>query len=81
LPDLLCTASHGAFTDVRGAARHAGAVTTLRGDADFRLAVDRVLAQIYRTGEIEAIYNSWLLPLGKPGIPLMTMYLLNGLPE
>jgi ABC-type amino acid transport substrate-binding protein len=52
-----------------------------RGDADFRLAVDRVLAQIYRSGEIEAIYNSWLLPLGKPGIPLMTMYLLNGLPD
>jgi ABC-type amino acid transport substrate-binding protein len=52
-----------------------------RGDADFKLAVDRVLAQIYRSGEIEAIYGSWLQPLGKPGIPLMTMYLLNALPE
>ena len=52
-----------------------------RGDADFRLAVDRVLAQIYRGGEIETIYAQWLQPLGKPGIPLITMYLLNALPD
>lgn len=48
-----------------------------RGDADFRLAVDRVLAQIYASGEIEKIYGDWLAPLGKPTIPLITMYLLN----
>ena len=50
-----------------------------RGDPDFRLAVDRVLAQIYGSGEIEGIYNDWLAPLGKPTIPLITMYLLNAL--
>jgi glutamate/aspartate transport system substrate-binding protein len=51
-----------------------------RGDADFRLAVDRALAQIYRT-EIDAVYNAWLQPLGKPTQPLLTMYLLNALPD
>ncbi|HXZ48014.1 MAG TPA: amino acid ABC transporter substrate-binding protein [Usitatibacter sp.] len=52
-----------------------------RGDADFRLAVDRVLAQVYRSGEIEEIYGKWLAPLGKPSAPLVTMYLLNALPD
>ena len=51
-----------------------------RGDPDFRLAVDRMLAQVYRT-EIDAVYNAWLQPLGKPTLPLLTMYLLNALPE
>jgi ABC-type amino acid transport substrate-binding protein len=51
-----------------------------RGDPDFRLAVDRVLSQVYRS-EIDAIYNAWLLPLGKPTLPLLTMYLLNALPD
>jgi ABC-type amino acid transport substrate-binding protein len=52
-----------------------------KGDADFRLAVDRVLAQLYRSGEIEAVYGAWLGPLGKPTIPLLMMYMLNGLPD
>jgi glutamate/aspartate transport system substrate-binding protein len=51
-----------------------------RGDPDFRLAVDRALAQVYRT-EIDAVYNAWLQPLGKPTQPLLTMYLLNALPD
>jgi hypothetical protein len=51
-----------------------------RGDPDFRLAVDRALAHVYRT-EIDAVYNAWLQPLGKPTQPLLTMYLLNALPE
>ncbi len=57
------------------------AIVLKKGDADMRLMVDRVLAQIYRTGEIEAIYSRWLGPLGAPSVGLMGMYLLNGLPE
>jgi ABC-type amino acid transport substrate-binding protein len=57
------------------------AIVVKKGDADMRLMVDRVLAQIYRTGEIEAIYSRWLGPLGAPSVGLMGMYLLNGLPE
>jgi len=52
-----------------------------KGDPEFRLLVDRVLAQIYRTGDIEAIYSRWLGPLGTPSVGLMGMYLLNSLPE
>jgi ABC-type amino acid transport substrate-binding protein len=51
-----------------------------RGDPDFRLAVDRALANVYRT-EIDKVYEAWLSPLGKPGLPLLTMYLLNALPD
>jgi len=57
------------------------AIVLRKGDADMRLMVDRVLAQIYRTGEIESIYSRWLGPLGAPSVGLMGMYLLNGLPE
>ena len=52
-----------------------------RGDAAFRLTVDRVLARMYASGEIESIYGAWLGPLGKPTLPLLTMYLLNALPD
>ena len=51
-----------------------------RGDSDFRLMVDRVLANLYRT-DIDQIYGQWLQPLGKPTIPLLTMYLMNALPD
>jgi len=51
-----------------------------RGDADFRLAVDRVLANVYRN-EIDQIYVQWLGPLGKPTVPLLTLYLVNALPD
>jgi ABC-type amino acid transport substrate-binding protein len=52
-----------------------------RGDADFRLAVNRVLAAIYRSGEITAVYGRWLGPLGKPTAPLVALYLLNSYSE
>ena len=52
-----------------------------KGDAEFRLVVDRVLASLYRSGQIEEIYGEWLAPLGKPGLPLVSMYLLNSYPE
>jgi len=52
-----------------------------RGDADFRLAVNRVLATIYRSGEITGVYGRWLGPIGKPSAPLVALYLLNSYPE
>ena len=52
-----------------------------RNDGSFRLAVDRALAALYRTGEIAAIYERWFGGLGKPSTALQFMYLLNALPE
>lgn len=53
----------------------------MRRDADFRLAVDRTLSGLYRSGEIGVILKRWFEPLGNPGEGLKTMFLLNGLPE
>lgn len=52
-----------------------------RGDPDFRLAVDRTLARLYRSGEIAPIYNRWFGALGTPGPLLQAMFLLNAIPE
>lgn len=50
-----------------------------RNDPDFRLVVDRVIAQLYREGEIQDVYGRWLAPLGKPSDALIGLYLLNGI--
>jgi len=52
-----------------------------RNDADFRLAVNRALAALYRSGEVLPIYDRWFGAFGKPSPELQAMYLLNGLPE
>lgn len=52
-----------------------------RGDADFRLAVNRVLAGLYRTGAIEKIYADWLGRLGPPSLLLSAAYFMQGLAE
>ncbi len=52
-----------------------------RGDPDFRLAIDRSLAGLYRSGEIEAIFNRWLGPLGRPSTLLTALYYLQSIPE
>ena len=52
-----------------------------RNDAAFRLAVNRALAGLYRSGGIAPIYERWFGTIGKPSQPLQAMYLLNGLPE
>jgi len=52
-----------------------------RNDADFRLAVNRALAGLYRSGDVIKIYDRWFGALGKPSTALQAMYLLNGLPE
>ncbi len=35
------------------------ALAVRRDDSDFRLIADRTLAKLYRTGEIEAVYDRW----------------------
>ena len=53
----------------------------LRRDADFRLAVNRELARLYRSGDILNLYARWYGPLGEPSTLLKAMYFLNALPE
>ena len=52
-----------------------------RGDPDFRLAVNTVLARILRTGQIAEIYERWFGKLGKPSALLVATWATNGLPE
>jgi ABC-type amino acid transport substrate-binding protein len=52
-----------------------------RNDADFRLAVNRVLARLFRTGEVADVYKRWFGRLGDPSPGLLFMYRLQGLPE
>jgi glutamate/aspartate transport system substrate-binding protein len=52
-----------------------------RNDAAFRLAVNRALAALYRSGDIVEIYERWFGAFGKPSPAIQAMYLLNGLPE
>lgn len=53
----------------------------LRRDADLRLAVNRELARLYRSGDILNLYARWYGPLGEPSTLLKAMYFLNALPE
>jgi glutamate/aspartate transport system substrate-binding protein len=52
-----------------------------RGDAPFRLAVNRTLANLSRSDEIARIYEKWFGRIGRPTGVLVVMYLLNALPE
>ena len=52
-----------------------------RGDVDYRLAVNRVLARLYRTGEISKIYNQWLGRIGPPSLLLSAAYFIQSLSE
>ena len=52
-----------------------------RNDAAFRLAVNRALAGLYRSGDVVALYDRWFGTFGKPSQAIQAMYLLNGLPE
>jgi len=53
----------------------------MRRDADFRLAVNRELARLYRSGDILNLYARWYGPLGEPSTLLKAMFFLNALPE
>jgi ABC-type amino acid transport substrate-binding protein len=52
-----------------------------RDDHDFRLAVNRVLAGLYRGGGIQPIYERWLGPFGSPSLLLSAAYFIQGLAE
>jgi ABC-type amino acid transport substrate-binding protein len=52
-----------------------------RGDHEYRLAVNRVLARLYRTGDIQKIYEQWLGRLGPPSVLLSATYFIQSLSE
>jgi ABC-type amino acid transport substrate-binding protein len=52
-----------------------------RGDAGFRLSVNRALASLYRTGEVRPIYEKWFGSMTTAGPLIGAMYLMNALPE
>ncbi len=57
------------------------ALVVSRDDPELRLIVNRTLAGLYRSGEIDPIFQRWLGSLGRPGPLLHSMYYLNTLPE
>lgn len=53
-----------------------------RGDADFKLMVNKTLSGLFRSGEIEKIYDKWFTPLGAPmSDTLRTAFAIQTLPE
>jgi ABC-type amino acid transport substrate-binding protein len=52
-----------------------------RGDGDFRLAVDRALSHIYRSGEIVSIFQRTFGGKAEPSQILRTLYVISGLPD
>jgi len=52
-----------------------------RGDAAFRLSVNRVLAGMYRSGEVGPIFEKYFGSMTTAGPMIVGMYLMNGLPE
>ena len=52
-----------------------------RGDSDFRLAVDRALSHIYRSGEIVSIFERTFGGKAKPSQILQALYLTSSLPD
>jgi ABC-type amino acid transport substrate-binding protein len=53
----------------------------MRRDADFRLAVNRPLAQLYRSGDIKSVFQHSFGSRFSPAALLEAMYLLSALPE
>ena len=52
-----------------------------RGDAPFRLLVNRTLASLYRSDEMIRVYETWFGGIGRPSSVLVLMYVLNALPD
>jgi len=52
-----------------------------RDNSAFRLAANRTLARLYRSGEIVPIYEKWFGSMSTAGQLIGAMYLINGLPE
>lgn len=51
------------------------------GDEDFRLAVDRALSAVYRSGQIAPIFTHTFGAKTKPSQILQSLYLISALPE
>jgi ABC-type amino acid transport substrate-binding protein len=52
-----------------------------RGDPDFRLAVNRSLGDVFRSGDIMRVYDRWLGKFGQPSLLLSALYYLQAVPE
>ncbi|MGH8771841.1 MAG: hypothetical protein ACREV2_11785, partial [Burkholderiales bacterium] len=52
-----------------------------RDDPEFRLAVNRSLADVFRSGEIDRVYARWLGQFGQPSLLLSALYHLQAIPE
>jgi ABC-type amino acid transport substrate-binding protein len=57
------------------------ALALARGDGAFRLAVDRALSHIYRSGAIGAVFDKTFAGKVKPSQTLLTLYMLSALPD
>jgi len=57
------------------------ALALRRNDADFRLIADRTLSNLYRTKEIDAIYDTWFGGFGQRLEAFDLMLQLNTIPE
>jgi ABC-type amino acid transport substrate-binding protein len=57
------------------------ALSLPRGDYEFRLAVNRVLARLFRDGGIVRVYERWLGRLGPPSVLLSAAYFVQSLSE
>jgi len=53
-----------------------------RDDAEFRLVANRVIAQIFRSGQFAQLYQDWIGSVGlKPSPMLVAMYQVQALSE
>jgi ABC-type amino acid transport substrate-binding protein len=57
------------------------ALALAHGDEDFRLAVDRALSHIYRSGEIGTVFAHTFGDQMQPSETLKTLYLVSALPD
>lgn len=58
------------------------ALMVRRDDSAFELVGKKAIAEVFRSGEIDAIYAKWFDPLGVPADPLLTAaFQLGALPE
>jgi polar amino acid transport system substrate-binding protein/glutamate/aspartate transport system substrate-binding protein len=57
------------------------ALALQKGDSEFRLAVDRALSRIYRSGEISTVFTAAFGPGAEPTDELSALYRISALPE
>lgn len=57
------------------------ALALRRGDSDFRLAIDRALSRLYRSGAIDQIFTSAFGTQAKPSDLLKALFVISALPE